>query len=139
MKGYCETHSHMTITRVDPINNAYGYKYLIQDGCTSYKAFRTFKGLRSWLDDHNLHVKFMWRTKRTIAMFKIIGEIKSINTFDVEFMESLKPDVHRVDLSNGDYVDHKILHFNGGSLVYHLNPNVRSRKVYDYRTYNESR
>lgn len=133
---------NLSVVRVSTPTSGTQYRYLISSSSTSYRAFRSYKGFKQWLKDHNLRIDGVMRKeghgKDTWYYATIKGSIhEQMSLWSQQELDSVGPNaIHRIDLCNGDYVDYKIVHLvSGGCASYCLNPNVRDRKTYSYEAY----
>ena len=113
------------------------YLYLITKGSTSWCAFNTKQGLRTFLHDYGLTVHYNGRRGRDsrwgrIASFTLVGNFEVNMMMNKWQWDAIREDWVSWRLSNGQRTLWKIqCHENGRSLFY-LNPNVKDRPVFPY-------
>ena len=116
--------------------NSYPYHFLVQHGGgTAHTAFVTQAGFDRWLAECGLMLGDNIDTEG--AWVKIVGTYHKTSYLDdaVEFYAQ-SGELTRV-LSNGDYTLGIITTDEQGiKTVHYLNPNVRSRPVFDYQVSN---
>lgn len=110
----------------------WGYYYLVQKGFAAYTAFRTYKALRTWMDDRGLTAKFSHRYGHGHALMTLHGDFREIMATDQAAWDAIIPVRTVPFLSNGSYTLAKI-HYDGNlRLLTYLNPNVRTRPTLDH-------
>jgi len=127
------THNDLTVCWLTPDFHAKtcGYWYVVQSHCMAHTAFATLEHLQLWACERGL-------TLPTLAKQgdwgKIGGEYRTESHLrDADEFESIPGERSRT-LSNGDYVVAIIATDSDGIRTVHtLNPNVKGRRVYDYR------
>lgn len=116
------------------------YWYLVQDTCYAHTAFTTRQGLERWLDERGLTceiptaIKVEDYGKGLSNRSEVVGKYKCVMHFSMEEFYALPAIVRTKTLSNGDYVDCLITQGDGFRTQHVMNPNVKDRKVYEYRT-----
>ena len=111
-------------------NYSSGYKYLVTKDSSSWTAFRTYKGVRRFLNDYGLIPKLEERNG-TWATFKLEGNFIEHMIWDKEVLLKLYGE-ESFRLSNGDYTLWKIVTGREGKSLFYLNPNVKDRPVTEY-------
>ena len=98
------------------------YRYLVLNGPYSLTAFRTKSGLKRWLSDFGLTIRYHSRNSSSV-MFTVEGEAIHISVWRGEF-EQIDYDETTYRLSNGDYTLNRIVRGSDGiTRVYYMNPN----------------
>jgi hypothetical protein len=108
-----------------------GYWYLVYSNSTNHTAFETRQGLDRWARERGL---ILAGTLDEVPSYcAITGEYRTEAHMEADALEGLAGELSRT-LSNGDYVDAVITaDADGVRTVHTLNPNVRERRVHDYR------
>lgn len=126
---------HATALTPEMHERTCGYWYTVTNGAMAHTAFATRAGLDRWLRERNLKLAVelpsehgLWGTTRIVGGYR-----ERSHMIEAEFY-AVDPVVITPVLSNGDYtlglIDEDA---NGLRTVHHLNPNVRTRLVFDYK------
>ena len=112
-----------------------GYWYTVTSDGMAHTAFATRAGLDRWLMERGLELDGPLDAEPSHC--RINGSYrKTSHLYDAESFELIEGERTR-DLSNGDWVEAIVTtDADGLRTVHTLNPNVRTRKVYDYRESN---
>lgn len=114
-------------------DNTCGYWYTITEGGTPHTAFATRAALLAWLHDRGLIVREHIPAPGEWKSITIEGEYSTECHMDVAAFESLEGFETR-EMSNGQYTKAIITGADSGPRTVHtLNPNVKTREVYDYQ------
>lgn len=127
-------HENLTVSRLteEQHRRTCGYWYTVHNGAMPHTAFATRAGLDRWMRERGLSLS--GSLDEVPSWCRINGAYRTnSHLHDADSFEQLDGERSRT-LSNGDYVV-AIITLDGDGLrtVHTLNPNVRSRKVYDYR------
>ncbi len=116
------------------------YWYLVREAFYAHTAFTTRKGLERWLEERGLTceiptaVKVEDYGKGFSNTSPVIGKYGTKMLWSMEEFYALPNVVVRSKtLSNGDWVEAMITQEEGLRVEYTLNPNVKDRKVFDWR------
>lgn len=108
------------------------YQYLVMNGPYSLTAFRTKAGLKRWLSDFSLTIRYHSRNSSSV-MFTVEGEAIHSMVWSDEF-NAIEADETTYRLSNGDYTLNKIKRGSDGiTRVYYMNPNCDREILTDRR------
>ena len=114
------------------------YWYLVHNRCSSHVAFHTKGALLRWLGERGLELTEPLTEPGVHSFQQVKGEYNRESHLDEKEFYALPVVALVGELSNGDFtlgivtVDDK-----GIKTVHCLNPNVRSRPVFDYRACNK--
>lgn len=129
-----QTHTALRVSRLslDYHLRTCGYWYTVTCGAFAHTAFATRAGLDRWLQERGL--RLAGKLDEEPSHCEVIGTYRTnSHLHDADTFESLQGDRTRT-LSNGDWVLAIITQDEDGIRTVHtLNPNVRTRKVFDYR------
>lgn len=110
-----------------------GYWYTVINGATAHTAFATRAGLDRWLSERGLTLerelpeRGEWGSSRVAGTYRERSYLHDAGEFD-----ELRPIVSTAVMSNGDYTLALITEDDAGTrTVHYLNPNVRTRLVFD--------
>jgi hypothetical protein len=119
-----------------------GYWFTVTNGATAHTAFATRADLDRWLSERGLSLEDELPEAGTFGTTRIIGEYRTAS--HGEFVSddyrdgmgegdfySLRPVVITAAMSNGEYTLALITEEDGIRTVHMLNPNVRTRLVFD--------
>ena len=137
------THKNLTVCRLTHSQHlrTCGYWFTVQENFMAHTAFATLAGLLQWAMERGLEVPDVLpregehgdMSDERHAFCRIIGEYRSAMDWDENAFDDMKPFRETRTLSNGDWVVAKITKDEDGIRTVHtLNPNVRSRHVFDY-------
>jgi hypothetical protein len=122
-----------------------GYWFVVRNGTMSHTAFETRAGLDRWLTERGLTLKNDLPEAGTFGTTRIMGEYRTAmhgefvsddyrdGTGEGDFY-SLPWIAATAKMSNGQYTLALITEEDGIRIVNYLNPNVKTRVVFDYRT-----
>jgi hypothetical protein len=118
-----------------------GYWYVVTDRASPHTAFATQRGLLRWMEERGLSVDAVPKAVAPLDSGKglsnhcrIHGKYATRTHMSMDAFYALPNVVVRTKaLCNGDYVEALITQEDGYRTVHTLNPNVRDRKVFDYR------
>ena len=133
-----ETHSNLWIASLDLAHHlrTCGYWFTVTKGAAAHTAFKTREGLILWLHERGLKLCDPLPAIRVPGSLHIKGQYRTECHFTVNEVTAwyaLRPVIESRTLSNGDYVEAKITEDADGIRTVHtLNPNIRSRHVFDY-------
>jgi hypothetical protein len=118
------------------------YFFLVHHGATSFTAFRSKEGFMRWLEDRGLELEKPLVPVGEFQYQRILGGYVDCCTMSVEEYEAekVRPGAKLTKvLCNGSWTEGVLTRQFGGRVCLHyLNPNVKSRKVFDYwEAYNE--
>jgi len=106
-----------------------GYWYTVTSGSMAHTAFVTLEGLERWARERGLVLPVLSEPGDGES---IGGEYRTESHTVLEQFGQIVGEWTRT-LSNGDYVDAIISHDDDGVRTVHtLNPNVKTRRVFDY-------
>ena len=116
------------------------YWYLVRETCYAHTAFTTRQGLERWLAERGLTCEIPTAInvedygKGLSNTNPVTGKYgtKMLWSMD-EFYGLPNVVVRSKTLSNGDWVEAMITQEDGLRVEYTLNPNVKDRKVFDWR------
>ena len=109
------------------------YWYVVTNGSMPHTAFRTEQGLKRWLDERGLKLNNLLTPNGPYSSQKIKGNYCRKEHINVVDFVNLQHVLKTKTLSNGNYVLAKITENQEGiRTVHNLNPNVKSRYVFDY-------
>jgi hypothetical protein len=120
-----------------------GYWFTVTNGAMAHTAFATRAGLDRWLSERGLSLETDLPEAGTSGFTRIIGEYYTEShgvSVSKDFSVSMDPgDFYRLhpivattDLSNGRYTLALITEEDGIRTVHTLNPNVKTRVVFDH-------
>ena len=152
-----QTYGDLHLTSLDPEQHAKtcGYWYVVRTVHFPHTAFRTRTGLERWITERSLALSQplpgygTWSLQTLIGTYRIDMMLDREDLAEHDFnadgaaglaaprtlvaWHALTPILTTRDVSNGSYTEAKItLDGDGIRTVHILNPNVRSRVVYDY-------
>lgn len=112
-----------------------GYWYTVTSGATAHVAFFTRAGLDRWLWERNLQLQNQLPDQGQWGSTPIVGSYRERSYLDdADEFEMVRPVLATAKLSNGDYtlalIDEDA---DGVRTVHYLNPNVKSRLVFEHR------
>lgn len=112
-----------------------GYWYTVTSGAMAHTAFVTRAGLDRWLWERNLRLHDELPKQGEWGSTAIVGTYRQRSyLYDADEFETVRPVLTTATLSNGDYtlglIDEDA---DGVRTVHYLNPNVKSRVVFEYR------
>jgi hypothetical protein len=111
-----------------------GYWYTVTSGATAHTAFATRTGLGRWLRERNLTLGGELPAQRERGSTAIVGTYRQWSHMDTHEFDAVRPLIATAVLSNGDYTLGLIDEDDGGvRTVHYLNPNVRTRLVFDHQ------
>lgn len=112
-----------------------GYWYTVTNGALAHTAFATRTGLHRWLRERNLKLETELPAHRTWGTTAIVGSYDERSyLYDADEFYALRPVLATAVLSNGDYTLGLITEdAKGVRTVHSLNPNVKTRFVFDHR------
>lgn len=136
--GYVQTYSRLRLCSLNSEwrSRTCGYWYTVtQNGGTPHTAFRTKVALLRWLELTGLSVDGV------IPEHGVHGSMPINGTYRQEHHLHDAADFYSIEgtqtreLSNGDYVDaiYSTDPYDGLRTVHTLNPNVKHRRIYDWR------
>ncbi len=132
-----QTHDSLHACHLDEASHrrTCGYWYTVTSGSFAHTAFRTRAGLDRYMSERGLSLDGSLEAQPSHC--KILGSYRTESHFhDAADFQAIDGERSRT-LSNGDYVEAIIsLDADGLRTVHTLNPNVRDRKVFDYRESN---
>lgn len=135
--SYARTHSRLHLVSLNPHQHrsTCGYWYLIQQSCAPHTAFRTKAGLMQWAAERGLSFPCVVPNPGTHMTCDVIGSYRETAYLgDAEAFDATKPAIDTRTLSNGEYVEAKItIDPDGIRTVHTLNPNERTRHIFDYK------
>lgn len=115
-----------------------GYWYTVTNGALAHTAFATRDGLDRWLRERNLKLFAGFGTGEWSTV-RIHGTYRQQYHMSTDEFDAIRPVVATAAMSNGDYtlalIDEDAL---GIRTVHTLNPNVKSRLVFDYQSTRKS-
>jgi len=129
------TNNNLTVTQLDEEahKKTCGYWYLVTCGSSSHTAFRTLASLRRWLSERNLFLEDELTGTKEIQSVWINGKYRQKSHMSETAFAEVVGNESRT-MSNGDYVVAKLEVGDDGIVTVHtLNPNVKTRKVFDYQ------
>lgn len=110
-----------------------GYWYTVTSGAMAHTAFATREGLDQWLRERNLSLRNDLPARGEWGVSAIVGTYRRRSTMDVDEFEAIEPIIATPVMSNGAYTLGLITEDSDGvRTVHYLNPNVRSRLVFDH-------
>ena len=116
------------------------YWYLVREAFYAHTAFTTRKGLERWLEERGLTCEIPTAVevedygKGFSNTSPVIGKYGTKMLWNMgEFYALPNVVVRSKTLSNGDWVEAMITQEDGLRVEYTLNPNVKDRKVFDWR------
>lgn len=122
------------------------YWFTVTAGSTAHVAFETRAGLDRWLSERGLTLDTDLPEAGTAGWTPVTGEYHEVS--HGEFISddpcdgmgegdfySLRPTAMTAVMSNGDYTLALITDEAGVRVIHHLNPNVKTRVVFDRRSY----
>lgn len=135
-----QEHKNLTVCKLTPEQHerTCGYWYVVTSGAMPHTAFATRAGLNRYMRERGLELA------KSLSDVRDEHDVSPINGFyrteshlyDSDSFESIPGERTRT-MSNGDYVVGILEHGADGVVTVHtLNPNVRTRKVFDYRESN---
>ncbi len=140
--GYVQTYSKLWLCSLNAQqrDRTCGYWYTItSQGGTPHTAFRTRDNLLRWLDLVGLKPTADIPQHGEWSSIRLDGTYRTeAHLHDADKFTELEG-THSRTLSNGDYVQSIVTTdpYDGFRTVHTLNPNVKGRLVYDYRTSSE--
>jgi hypothetical protein len=132
---YARTYSNLQVTSLNPEQHerTCGYWYTVTTGAMAHTAFATRAGLDRWMEERGLSLERELPEKGEWGSSRIVGEYREASYLhDADDFHALRPIIATPELSNGDYTLGLITEEDGIRTVHYLNPNVRTRLVYDY-------
>jgi hypothetical protein len=148
---YTVKYGNMQVTALTPEwhERTCNYWYTVTSGAMAHTAFTTKRGLMRWLDERGLTLDGeLPETTGEFATMRVVGEYYDAS--HGEFVSddyrdgmgegdfySLRPVVVTAAMSNGDYTLALITEEAGIRTVHTLNPNVKTRFVFDRRRTDE--
>lgn len=121
-----------------------GYWFTVTNGATAHTAFATRAGLDRWMSERGLSLESDLPEAGTSGTTRILGTYRAES--HGEFLSddpresmgegdwsSLRPIMATATLSNGDYTLALITEEDGVRTVHTLNPNVKTRFIFDRR------
>lgn len=121
-----------------------GYWFTVTSGAIAHTAFATRAGLDRWLSERGLSLENDLPAAGTFGSTRIAGEYRTESHGEFVSEDSFEmgegdwslvdPILATADLSNGDYTMALITEEDGVRTVHTLNPNVKTRVVYDRKT-----
>lgn len=145
--SYAQVHNKLYATSLTPEfhEKTCGYWFTVTNGAMAHTAFATRAGLDRWLSERGLTLESDLPEAGTFGTTRVIGEYRTES--HGEFLSddprdgmgegdwsSLHPIAATATLSNGDYTLALITEEGGVRTVHTLNPNVRTRPVFDRKT-----
>lgn len=133
-----EIHEDLMLYCLDEQQNARtcNYWYTVRSKGLPHTAFNTEAGLRAWLGDRGLSAPESLPSRGSTGSFRIEGRYISNCTMDVESFHGLLRDITSPQirvLSNGEFTLGILTRNDDGVVcVNYLNPNVKSRMVFNY-------
>lgn len=126
------THRDLWVTRLNEESHrrTCGYWYVVTEGNFSHTAFANREGLDRWMRERGLSPA--GSLDEVPSSCRIQGEYRTEMHMEADALDGLQGEMTRT-LSNGDYVTAIVTTDDDGIRTVHtLNPNVRTRTVYDY-------
>ena len=120
-----------------------GYWFTVTNGSMAHTAFATRAGLDRWLSERGLSLENdlpdagTWGTTRVLGTYRTAshGEFSPTEDNPYRMVEgdwtSVRPTMATAEMSNGDYTMALVTEEDGVRTVHTLNPNVKTRIVYD--------
>jgi hypothetical protein len=134
--GYIRTYANLRLCSLDQQHHEMtcGYWYTVTDGAMSHTAFRRRESLVQWLALVGLKPTADIPEPGQISFQRLEGTYRTEAHLDDAAVFYTLDGARSRTLSNGDYVD-AIVTTDADLIrtVHTLNPNVRDRKVWDYR------
>lgn len=131
------THSglHVTSLNEEQHERTCGYWYTVTVGAMAHTAFATRDGLMRWLTERGLTLKFGLPATKTFGSSPVVGTYHERSYLDdADEFGLLRPVLATAVMSNGDYTLGLITEdAEGVRTVHSLNPNVKSRYVFEHR------
>lgn len=147
------TYSNLRATSLTPEQHerTCGYWYTVTSGAMAHTAFATRAGLDRWLRERNLTLANDLPAQGEFGTTAIVGSYceRAYLDIDDDYRERHYPDGYDDDeaafyalqpvdatpvLSNGDYTLGLLTEdAEGVRTVHYLNPNVKTRRVFDYK------
>ena len=134
--SYTTQHGALSVASLDRDchERTCSYWYTVTSGATAHTAFATRAGLDRWLSDRGLVLECELPEHGEIGTSRIVGTYRERSYLDAAEFDNLRPLLATAVLSNGDYTLGLITEDDDGTrIVHHLNPNVRTRLVFDRR------
>jgi hypothetical protein len=112
-----------------------GYWYTVTDHAIAHTAFATRAGLDRWLKERGLHLERELPAHGEIGHSRIVGTYRERSYLhDANELEAVRPLIATAIMSNADYTLGLIDEDEAGTrTVHYLNPNVKTRLVFDYQ------
>lgn len=144
--SYTLVYDKLYATSLDPEQHerTCGYWFTVTNGATAHTAFATRAGLDRWMSERGLSLENdlpeagTWGTTRVLGTYRTESHGEFSPTEDNPYRmvegdnwDSLQPIMSTATLSNGDYTLALITEETGVRTVHTLNPNVKTRVVYD--------
>jgi hypothetical protein len=116
-----------------------GYWYTVTSGAMAHTAFATRAGLDRWMWERGLTLDTDLPEQGEFGTSRINGTYRSCSHLDPAEFEMVRPVLATAELSNGDYTLGLVSEDDDGvRTVHYLNPNVKTRLVFDYRRTRET-
>ena len=144
--NYRQTYASLHATTLTPEQHEHtcGYWFVVTNGAMAHTAFATRGGLDRWLIERGLSLESelpeagTWGTTRITGSYRTESHGEFSATEDNPYRMVEDDAWHQIDavmataeMSNGDYTMALITEDDGVRTVHTLNPNVRTRVVYD--------
>jgi len=127
------TNLHLTVLDEVQHGRTCGYWYVVTAHASPHTAFATERGLRRWMDERDLTLSKPLTAPGTWSTQDLFGSYVEEMHWDEAEFSALPAVIETRDLSNGNYVVARITEDkNGMRTVHTLNPNVKTRQVFDY-------
>ena len=143
---YTQTYDKLYATSLTPEfhEQTCGYWFTVTNGATAHTAFANRAGLDRWLRERGLSLENELPDAGTFGTSRIIGGYRTashgeIVSDDPSFSMSegdfstIQPIAVTAAMSNGEYTLALITEEDGMRTIHTLNPNVKTRVVYDRR------
>jgi hypothetical protein len=125
---------HATSLNREQHEQTCGYWYVVRNGAMAHTAFATRAGLDRWLSERGLALENElpepgeWGTTRVVGSYR-----ERCYLYDAAEFDQLRPVLATAVMSNGDYTLGLVTEGEAGQrTVHYLNPNVRTRFVFDH-------
>lgn len=124
------------VAALDPVvhERTCGYWYAVTSRAMAHTAFTTRAGLDRWLRERNLKLRDYLPERGEFGHSAIDGAYYEHPHLDVDEFEAILPVLLTPVMSNGDYTLGLVSEdMDGIRTVHYLNPNVKTRLVFDYK------
>ena len=125
---------HVVVLTPEQHKRTCNYWFTVLDNSTSHTAFTHLSGLLTWLAERGLKLSQPITAPGIWSVQDIVGSYSEQTHNNEDTFNALAPIIETREMSNGDYTLGKITESEDGHRTVHtLNPNVKTRPVFDYR------